>query len=567
LIPGSSNILVWAYGSSSTFATHVDRGWFDLDLAVGSVGIPKPTTPLLPFYVASASLGCVILLGLLLTQTPALRDCACTRMLFLQRLGRPGTRIPFAAELLDFTVGKALVLAIHLCSCFAFVALYVRYTMNANPWASAFGWCTTLSLALVALPVTRSSLWLHVFGLPFERAVQYHRVAGMLSVLAGLVHAVQIVLTYGGTVLIHTSVVGAAVPLYGFLAFLCMLVMASLAIPPIRRKYFELFYYSHHIFVAVFVLTLLHNDSLLHRALILAPLTVYLFPLIWSALKPRLPGGKVTVRSAEIVEGALRLVLVKVCGAKWNFEPGSYCFLNVPGVSRMQWHPFSLCCARGSDTATFVIKDMGVGTYTNQLHQYFMSAPLYPQVSIDGPYGKLALRVEEYQKVVLFAGYMHYYYTTTLYSSYYYITTGGVGITPMVSVALSLLAAPGQVKHITLVWCVQTQGALQWLSEELAQLHDSDAATVFVYVTRGTVHDAKAPSFVLAGRPDLKAIFDMQKGVVEMAALHKVAFSKVGAAPGGRVAVLACGPASMVNSVQTYCHDTGLDFHKETFEL
>jgi hypothetical protein len=44
MIPGN-NTLVWAYGSSNTFAMHVDRGWFDVNIVWSGTQEPtsKPT--------------------------------------------------------------------------------------------------------------------------------------------------------------------------------------------------------------------------------------------------------------------------------------------------------------------------------------------------------------------------------------------------------------------------------------------------------------------------------------------------------------------------------------------
>ncbi|KAL0476912.1 hypothetical protein AKO1_006565, partial [Acrasis kona] len=42
-------------------------------------------------------------------------------------------------------------------------------------WAKATGWVAVLNASFVILPVARYSLWFKVFGIPFERAVKYHR--------------------------------------------------------------------------------------------------------------------------------------------------------------------------------------------------------------------------------------------------------------------------------------------------------------------------------------------------------------------------------------------------------
>ena len=48
-------------------------------------------------------------------------------------------------------------------------------------WARVLGHMTTLSMSLLLLPATRNSVWEYVFGVPFERAVQYHRILGVVA--------------------------------------------------------------------------------------------------------------------------------------------------------------------------------------------------------------------------------------------------------------------------------------------------------------------------------------------------------------------------------------------------
>ena len=43
------------------------------------------------------------------------------------------------------------------------------------------GHLTTLTVSLLALPVARNGLWDAAFGIPFERAVRYHRGLGWLT--------------------------------------------------------------------------------------------------------------------------------------------------------------------------------------------------------------------------------------------------------------------------------------------------------------------------------------------------------------------------------------------------
>lgn len=47
-------------------------------------------------------------------------------------------------------------------------------------------------------------------------------------------------------------------PLYGVLAWFTMLVMCGTALSCVRRRWFETFYFTHHLFVVVLILGTLH---------------------------------------------------------------------------------------------------------------------------------------------------------------------------------------------------------------------------------------------------------------------------------------------------------------------
>eukprot|EP01049_Picozoa_sp_SAG25_P000897 SAG25_NODE_33_length_20262_cov_33.203293_25_plen_101_part_00 len=50
------------------------------------------------------------------------------------------------------------------------------------------GHLTTLSCSLLMLPVTKNSAWFHLLGVPFERALKYHRGLGMITYVLVTAH-------------------------------------------------------------------------------------------------------------------------------------------------------------------------------------------------------------------------------------------------------------------------------------------------------------------------------------------------------------------------------------------
>jgi hypothetical protein len=54
--------------------------------------------------------------------------------------------------------------------------------------ARVFGHFSNLSFSLLLLPAARNSMWVSAFGIPFERAIKYHRMMGAIAYMCVTVH-------------------------------------------------------------------------------------------------------------------------------------------------------------------------------------------------------------------------------------------------------------------------------------------------------------------------------------------------------------------------------------------
>jgi len=59
---------------------------------------------------------------------------------------------------------------------------------NMHVFARVFGHLTTLTMSFLSFPVARNSVWESVFGVPFDRAIKYHRALGTLCWLLVTTH-------------------------------------------------------------------------------------------------------------------------------------------------------------------------------------------------------------------------------------------------------------------------------------------------------------------------------------------------------------------------------------------
>lgn len=171
-------------------------------------------------------------------------------------------------------------------------------------------------------------------------------------------------------------------------------------------------------------------------------------------------------------------------------------------------------------------------------------------VKVEGPYGRVAMRVEEYKSVVL--------------------VSGGVGITPMASIAQDLLNKKlpyKRIQHIHFIWVIQQPDQFEWFPELLSQLQDNPNVTVSLYCTRFKGEEGESVVPFTKGRPDMASLLKARLSNApeedgdgtEMAEINGVHGAKFFARD---TCVLACGPARMVAAAQSLAAKLGIDFHK-----
>ncbi|KAJ6375258.1 hypothetical protein OIU77_000274 [Salix suchowensis] len=237
----------------------------------------------------------------------------------------------------------------------------------------------------------------------------------------------------------------------GIIMVVLMAIAFTLATPWFRRNKlnlptwlkkltgFNAFWYSHHLFVIVYTLLVVHGYYLYltHKwykkttwMYLAVPVVLYGSERLIRALRSSIKA--VTIQKVAIYPGnVLALHMSKPQG--FRYKSGQYMFVNCAAVSPFEWHPFSITSAPGDDYLSVHIRTLG--DWTRQLRTVFSEAcqpppdgksgllrsdcfqghsPNLPRVLIDGPYGAPAQDYKKYE-VVLLVGL-------------------GIGATPMISI-------------------------------------------------------------------------------------------------------------------------------------
>lgn len=173
----------------------------------------------------------------------------------------------------------------------------------------------------------------------------------------------------------------------GVIAFVVSLAMWVTSISRVRRKKFEVFFYSHHLYVLYVFFYILHV-GVAYLCMILPGIFLFLIDRYLRFLQSRQRTRLVSARLLPC--GTTELTFSKNPGLKYN--PASILFVNVPNISRLQWHPFTITsnCNTEPDKLSVAIKSQG--SWSQKLYKQLSSSSSPSsvdsfEVSTEGPYG------------------------------------------------------------------------------------------------------------------------------------------------------------------------------------
>ncbi|VAH19959.1 unnamed protein product [Triticum turgidum subsp. durum] len=299
---------------------------------------------------------------------------------------------------------------------------------------------------------------------------------------------------------------------------------------------YNTFLYTHHLFIIVYVLLIVHGHFLYLTKkwqkkttwmYLAVPMIVYACERLTRTLRSR-------VRAVQKVKAVvhpdpaalLSLHLSKPQG--FRYKSGQYIFVKCPDISSFEWHPFSITSAPEDDYVSVHIKAMG--DWTKDLKDAFKvcessteekkteilrveydhdkamptlgDRKKYPKVLIDGPYGAPAQDYKQYDTLLLVGL--------------------GIGATPMISIIKDIInnmkRLPGDIesgnpgdgstpssfrtRRAYFYWITREQESLEWfrgIMDEVAETDEQGVIELHVHCT--SVHeegDARSAMLTMA---------------------------------------------------------------------
>ncbi|TMW94481.1 hypothetical protein EJD97_010207 [Solanum chilense] len=323
-----------------------------------------------------------------------------------------------------------------------------------------FGFIGLICLAFLFLPVARGSVLLRAIDIPFEHATRYHVWLGHLTMAIFSLHGLFYIIGWAIQGRLLEELVGwkniGIANLPGVISLLAGLLMWVTSLPGVRRKNFELFFYTHQLYVVFVVFLALHVGDFVFM---MAGAGIFLF-MLDRFLRFFQSRKTVDILSATCFPcGTVELVISKPANLHYNAL--GWIFLQIRELSWLQWHPFSVSSSPldGKHHLAILIKVLGdwteklKGNILNLSVEESETEPLLLHnrkitASVEGPYGHESPYHLTYENLILVAG--------------------GIGISPFLAILSDILhrindSSPCLPRNILIVWAIKNSDELPLL--------------------------------------------------------------------------------------------------------
>ncbi|KAF1326008.1 Ferric reduction oxidase 8, partial [Globisporangium splendens] len=303
------------------------------------------------------------------------------------------------------------------------------------------GFSCIFNMAFLFIPATRNAVWMEFMNISYANGVKYHRWIGVLTVLTALFHCLGYYISWirQGTwsaqalpcfdcPLNERKGVKVWMNVFGEIALTAFLVIGLTSIPWVRRKFYNAFYYFHHLFIVGVVFAVLHWN----------PIILWIFPTFLLYIISRSLSSANSFTPVQIKEfttldnDIVKIVISRSAARAGDYKVGQFVYLNVPSISKLQWHAFTIGSSPRANATTLTILLKSLGDWTKQLVHYSEDCKknnVLPTIFMDGYYGASLEMYDEYSTVCLVGG--------------------GIGVTPLFAILEDMVAKLSSHEQLT----------------------------------------------------------------------------------------------------------------------
>lgn len=368
----------------------------------------------------------------------------------------------------------------------------------------------------------------------------------------------------------------------GVVITLCLILIITSSTKTIRRSYFEVFWYTHHLFVIFFIGLAIHGAERIVRGQtdeslkehnpevceknitywgkpgncpipkfsgnppmtwkwIVGPMFLYLCERLvrfWRSQQ------KVVI--TKVIIHPFKTIELQMKKKGFKMEVGQYIFVKCPKVSRLEWHPFTLTSAPEEDFFSIHIRI--VGDWTEGLFnacgcdkQEFQDAWKLPKIAVDGPFGTASEDVFSYEVVMLVGA--------------------GIGVTPFASILKSVWykycnnATNLRLKKIYFYWLCRDTHAFEWFADllqlletQMQERNNADFLSYNIYLTGWD--ESQANHFAVHHDEEKDVITGLKQKTLYGRPNWDNEFKTIASQhPNTRIGVFLCGPEALAETL------------------
>ncbi|XP_039744177.1 dual oxidase 1 isoform X1 [Pteropus medius] len=334
---------------------------------------------------------------------------------------------------------------------------------------------------------------------PFDAAVDFHRLIASTAIVLTVLHSAGHVVNVYLFSISPLSVLSCLFPglfhddgsefpqkyywwffqtvpgLTGVVMLLVLAIMYVFASHHFRRRSFRGFWLTHHLYISLYVLLIIHGSFALiqlprFHIFFLVPALIYGGDKLVSLSRKKV---EISVVKAELLpSGVTHLQFQRPQG--FEYKSGQWVRIACLALGTTEYHPFTLTSAPHEDTLSLHIR--AVGPWTTRLREIYSpptdSCARYPKLYLDGPFGEGHQEWHKFEVSVLVGG--------------------GIGVTPFASILKDLVfksSVSHQVycKKIYFIWVTRTQRQFEWLADIIREVEENDCqdlVSVHIYITQ-----------------------------------------------------------------------------------
>nr|CAA70769.1 FRO1 [Arabidopsis thaliana] len=264
-----------------------------------------------------------------------------------------------------------------------------------------------ICLAFLFYPVARGSSLLAAVGLTSESSIKYHIWLGHLVMIIFTSHGLCYFIYWISKNQLVSKMLEwdrtAVSNLAGEIALVAGLMMWVTTYPKIRRRLFEVFFYSHYLYI-VFMLFFVFHVGISHALIPLPGFYIFLVDRFLRFLQSR---NNVKLVSARVLPcDTVELNFSK--NPMLMYSPTSTMFVNIPSISKLQWHPFTIISSSKLEPETLSVMIKSQGKWSTKLYDMLSSSSSDQinrlAVSVEGPYGPSSTDFLRHESLVMVSG-------------------------------------------------------------------------------------------------------------------------------------------------------------------